>query len=70
MVHNHQVQLREGNSRIPVPDFFEWPVCLIYLHIALRQYADYALWQRKWLEQGESQRCLKYWRGKLEGVPH
>ena len=31
LISIHQVQIREGNSRIPVPDFFEWlPVCLIY----------------------------------------
>lgn len=50
--------------------FSEWlPKLDISLYQHLRQYADYALWQRKWLEQGESQRCLKYWRRKLEGVP-
>ncbi|HHW2246306.1 TPA: non-ribosomal peptide synthase/polyketide synthase [Pseudomonas aeruginosa] len=29
------------------------------------QYADYALWQRGWLEAGEQERQLEYWRGKL-----
>ncbi|WP_057389853.1 non-ribosomal peptide synthase/polyketide synthase [Pseudomonas aeruginosa] len=29
------------------------------------QYADYALWQRSWLESGEQERQLEYWRGKL-----
>ncbi|HBP5529160.1 TPA: amino acid adenylation domain-containing protein [Pseudomonas aeruginosa] len=29
------------------------------------QYADYALWQRSWLEAGEQERQLEYWRGKL-----
>ncbi|MFO6383706.1 condensation domain-containing protein, partial [Pseudomonas aeruginosa] len=27
------------------------------------QYADYALWQRSWLEAGEQERQLEYWRG-------
>ncbi|MBB5020381.1 acyl-CoA synthetase (AMP-forming)/AMP-acid ligase II, partial [Chitinivorax tropicus] len=29
------------------------------------QYADYALWQRQWLEAGERQRQLDYWCGVL-----
>ncbi|MBK4996151.1 non-ribosomal peptide synthetase [Pseudomonas sp. S37] len=29
------------------------------------QYRDYALWQRSWLEAGEQERQLKYWRDKL-----
>ncbi len=29
------------------------------------QYADYATWQRKWLEAGEKDRQLEYWRGYL-----
>ncbi len=29
------------------------------------QYSDYALWQRRWLEAGEQQRQLDYWRGVL-----
>ncbi|SDI16727.1 non-ribosomal peptide synthase domain TIGR01720/amino acid adenylation domain-containing protein [Pseudomonas flavescens] len=29
------------------------------------QYRDYALWQRSWLEAGEQERQLDYWRGKL-----
>ena len=32
------------------------------------QYADYAHWQRQWLESGELERQMKYWRGQLEGV--
>ncbi|OLU26324.1 non-ribosomal peptide synthetase [Pseudomonas sp. PA15(2017)] len=31
------------------------------------QYRDYALWQRSWLEAGEQERQLDYWRGKLGG---
>ncbi|MBH3339923.1 non-ribosomal peptide synthase/polyketide synthase [Pseudomonas mendocina] len=29
------------------------------------QYADYALWQRRWLEAGEQERQLDYWRAHL-----
>jgi len=29
------------------------------------QYRDYALWQRSWLEAGEQERQLAYWRAKL-----
>jgi amino acid adenylation domain-containing protein len=29
------------------------------------QYADYALWQRNWLEAGERERQLAYWRNQL-----
>ncbi|WP_248796631.1 non-ribosomal peptide synthetase [Pseudomonas sp. MWU13-2105] len=29
------------------------------------QYADYALWQRSWLEAGEGERQLDYWRRQL-----
>lgn len=33
------------------------------------QYADYALWQRRWLEGSELERQLGYWRGALSGAP-
>ncbi|MCF5573322.1 non-ribosomal peptide synthetase [Pseudomonas syringae] len=29
------------------------------------QYADYAIWQRRWLEAGEGERQLDYWRNQL-----
>jgi acyl carrier protein len=32
------------------------------------QYADYALWQREWLEGGETERQMQYWREQLEGM--
>ena len=31
------------------------------------QYADYAVWQRHWLEAGEKDRQLAYWTGRLGG---
>ena len=33
------------------------------------QYADYAIWQRAWLEAGESERQLAYWKEQL-GAEH
>ena len=33
------------------------------------QYADYALWQREWLNGEVLEKQLAYWRGQLEGVP-
>lgn len=32
------------------------------------QYADYALWQRHWLDQGRLQQGLDYWARKLQGA--
>ncbi|WP_426123573.1 amino acid adenylation domain-containing protein [Pseudomonas sp. PSPC2-3] len=31
------------------------------------QYADYAVWQRRWMEAGEKDRQLNYWRDRLGG---
>ncbi|WP_248752418.1 non-ribosomal peptide synthase/polyketide synthase [Pseudomonas sp. MWU15-20650] len=31
------------------------------------QYADYAVWQRNWMDAGEKQRQLAYWRERLGG---
>jgi amino acid adenylation domain-containing protein len=33
------------------------------------QYADFAIWQRKWLQGDELERLLAYWKGKLAGMP-
>ncbi|MGU7769218.1 amino acid adenylation domain-containing protein [Burkholderia sp. MR1-5-21] len=39
------------------------PVSLAPLPI---QYADYALWQRRWLDAGERERQLAFWRARLD----
>ncbi len=33
------------------------------------QYADYAVWQRGWLDRGSAGTQLEYWQGKLAGAP-
>src|SRR5947209_12482599 len=33
------------------------------------QYADYAVWQRKWMEGEMLQRQAEYWKGALTGAP-
>ena len=33
------------------------------------QYADFAVWQRKWLAGGELERQLSYWKRRLAGAP-
>ena len=33
------------------------------------QYADYALWQRQWLQGAELERHLAYWREQLKSIP-
>jgi amino acid adenylation domain-containing protein len=33
------------------------------------QYADFAMWQREWLEEEELETQLAYWEGQLAGVP-
>jgi amino acid adenylation domain-containing protein len=33
------------------------------------QYADFALWQREWMEGAVMQRLLAFWKGKLAGSP-
>ena len=33
------------------------------------QYADYALWQREWLQGNRLERELTYWRERLQGAP-
>ena len=33
------------------------------------QYADYAVWQRRWFADTELERQLSYWREQLRGAP-
>ncbi|MGY2402561.1 amino acid adenylation domain-containing protein, partial [Pseudomonas sp. SDO5271_S396] len=51
------VQLYAAFSQGQVPQLPHLPV----------QYADYAVWQRHWMEAGEKARQLDYWRGLLGG---
>ncbi|TWH64187.1 amino acid adenylation domain-containing protein [Azomonas agilis] len=48
-------------------------LCALYQGQALPpltlQYADFASWQRRWLEAGERERQLTYWRSRLAGEP-
>ncbi|WP_176516653.1 non-ribosomal peptide synthetase [Pseudomonas faucium] len=48
-------------------------LCALYQGQALAplplQYADFAAWQRSWLEAGERERQLAYWRTRLAGEP-
>src|SRR5258708_17579223 len=33
------------------------------------QYADFAMWQRNWLEDGALEEGLSYWKERLKGIP-
>jgi amino acid adenylation domain-containing protein len=33
------------------------------------QFADYAVWQRRWLQSADAARQLDYWKRKLDGLP-
>ncbi|CAK8996465.1 Bacitracin synthase 1 (BA1) [Includes: ATP-dependent cysteine adenylase (CysA) (Cysteine activase) [Durusdinium trenchii] len=46
----------------------EKELCMDLLGKQMR-YVDYAQWHRRWLEEGEAERCLRYWRKKLVGAP-
>ncbi|MCD7083175.1 condensation domain-containing protein, partial [Pseudomonas sp. MAFF 311095] len=52
------VQLYAAFSQGHMPDLPALPI----------QYADYALWQRNWMEAGEKARQLAYWQAQLGGV--
>ncbi|WP_425262427.1 condensation domain-containing protein, partial [Pseudomonas delhiensis] len=49
------VQLYAAHAEGRQPDLPELPI----------QYADYALWQRQWMDAGERERQLAYWRQRL-----
>ncbi|HYH79361.1 MAG TPA: amino acid adenylation domain-containing protein, partial [Longimicrobium sp.] len=50
----YAARVRGGEANLP-----ELPV----------QYADYAVWQRRWLEGEALERQLGFWRGRLAGAP-
>ncbi|NER61115.1 non-ribosomal peptide synthetase, partial [Pseudomonas sp. MAFF212428] len=54
---NDLVQLYAGYSQGRDVSLPELPI----------QYADYAIWQRRWMEAGERERQLEYWTEKLGG---
>lgn len=73
LVVMHHIISDEWSTRIMVREFVEqyqartqhghepaWQALPI-------QYADYALWQRRWLDAGEQDRQLAYWTGQLAG---
>ncbi|MEM7583268.1 MAG: condensation domain-containing protein, partial [Acidobacteriota bacterium] len=39
------------------------------LHALPIQYADFAVWQRQWLDDARMKQEMDYWRGQLAGVP-
>ncbi|WP_235548544.1 non-ribosomal peptide synthetase, partial [Noviherbaspirillum sp. Root189] len=39
------------------------------LPLPVYQYADYAVWQREWVESGAVQEQSRYWRAALQGAP-
>jgi len=54
-LYRHHAKGEEGSLRL-LP---ELPI----------QYADYAVWQRRWLEAGELENQLGVWKKRLEGAP-
>ncbi|HWT20043.1 MAG TPA: condensation domain-containing protein, partial [Variovorax sp.] len=45
------------------------PAGSAHLAAPVLQYADYAVWQRQWLEAGELERQTAYWREQLRDAP-
>ncbi|WP_017256450.1 condensation domain-containing protein, partial [Pseudomonas tolaasii] len=72
LVVQHHIVSDGGSMRVMVNELIELyggycrnaPVELPPLAI---QYADYALWQRSWMEAGERERQLAYWVAQLGG---
>ncbi|MET0497203.1 MAG: amino acid adenylation domain-containing protein [Steroidobacteraceae bacterium] len=65
----HHIVSDGWSMRIIVEEFVElYLACLEGRVATLKplaiQYADYATWQRHWLEAGEQERQLAYWRGR------
>ncbi|MGN8278204.1 non-ribosomal peptide synthase/polyketide synthase [Pseudomonas sp. SMN5] len=53
-------ELVQGYAAFSQSQVPRWPALPI-------QYADYAIWQRHWLEAGERERQLQYWTARLGG---
>jgi hypothetical protein len=66
----HHIVTDDWSKRIIINEFAaQYRACLQgqapSLPVLPIQYADYAVWQRRWLEAGEKDRQLAYWRGQL-----
>jgi amino acid adenylation domain-containing protein len=66
----HHIVSDGGSLQIVVDEFVaQYRACVRHEAVALQampvQYADYALWQRQWLEAGEQERQLAYWKAQL-----
>jgi amino acid adenylation domain-containing protein/FkbM family methyltransferase len=59
LVHKEVTQLYEAFSRGQSPSLIELPI----------QYADFACWQRDWLQGEVLQKQLAYWKEELAGAP-
>ncbi|MGJ7564543.1 amino acid adenylation domain-containing protein [Variovorax sp. GB1R11] len=66
----HHIVSDGGSLQIVVDEFVaQYRACVRHEAVALQampvQYADYAVWQRHWLEAGEQERQLAYWKAQL-----
>ena len=66
----HHIVSDGGSLQIIVDEFVaQYRACVQHEAAALQampiQYADYAVWQRHWLEAGEQERQLAYWKAQL-----
>jgi hypothetical protein len=69
----HHIVSDGGSLQIIVDEFVaQYRARVQHEAVALQampiQYADYAVWQRHWLEAGEQERQLAYWKAQLGGT--
>ncbi|MGO4610303.1 condensation domain-containing protein, partial [Variovorax sp. 2RAF20] len=69
----HHIVSDGGSLQIIVDEFAaQYRACVQHEAVVLQpmpiQYADYAVWQRHWLEAGELERQLAYWKTQLGGT--
>ncbi len=75
VVTMHHIAADTWSSRVAARDIQQFYVAYRYgepvgLPPLPIQYADYAIWQRHWLQGNELNRHLTFWRESLLGVPH